>query len=141
MERRVLAESRSHFGKALLVGLILAGLSLAACGGDGEAGREAGPGDPVTEIVIEMGDNYFAPDTFTVQAGTTVTITARNTGNAVHNLIIDSQAGEGRNFSSELMVTPGEADVFEATFTQAGTYRFQCSFHLPDQVGTVHVVE
>jgi plastocyanin len=31
----------------------------------------------------------------------------------------------------------GEESTFEVTFNAAGTYDFQCDYHVPDMVGTI----
>lgn len=127
----------------------IAGLLFAACGGDdsdnGNGGNGGGdtpePVDTVTEITVEMHDNFFDPDTFAVKVGETVTITAPNVGLAVHNMVILGSDGEERLAMSDTMVQAGQESVFEVTFDTAGTYDFQCDYHLPDMVGTIVVVD
>jgi plastocyanin len=50
-----------------------------------------------------------------------------------------SKDGEGKDFASDALVSPGQSSTFEVTFTKTGTYDFQCDYHLPDMVGTITV--
>lgn len=141
----------------------IAGLLFAACGGDdddtGNGGNGGGesptatavngngdnggetPADTVTEITVEMHDNFFEPDNFSVKVGETITITAPNVGAAVHNMVVIGADGEERLAMTDMMVQAGEESVFEVTFDTAGTYDFQCDYHMPDMVGTIVVVD
>lgn len=92
-----------------------------------------------TNLVVEMHDNVFPNKDIQVPVGQAVTIEAKNTGAAVHNLHILSQSGEGKDFSSDTMVNPGKSSTFQVKFTKKGTYKFQCDFHVPDMVGTITV--
>ena len=119
-------------------------LALAACANDDDndaANGDTNAGDPVTDITIDMGDDWFEPDHFTVRVGESVTVTVDNIGDAIHNMVILSSDAEGENFASDAIVNPGETDTFEFTFTTPGTYDFQCDYHLPEMVGTVTVIE
>ena len=60
-------------------------------------------------------------------------------GQAIHDLHIMSQTAEGKDFMSNATVQPGESSTFTATFSKAGTLKFQCDYHLPDMVGTITV--
>jgi plastocyanin len=126
---------------ALMVGI-------AACGGgdsDDDDSRTVpavtatsadgnGGGPSVETIVVEMHDNFFEPPALTVPVGQTVTIVARNTGVALHNMVIlDTE------FKSDALVNAGDESTFEVTFSKAGEYDFQCDYHVPDMVGTITV--
>lgn len=144
----------------LAVPAIGAALLLGACGGDdddtdgGNGGGET-PTSAVTEPAngetpdngdngdngeaedeweISMIDNEFVPNTFVVPVGEPVTITATNDGIAVHNMVVKLPDG---NVSSDALVRPGDSSTFEVTFPEAGTYDFQCDYHMPDMVGTI----
>lgn len=143
---------------ALAAGVLSAVLLGTACGGDDtttavktKAAESTTPGGskpttaPATstgdekKVEIDMKDNFFDPKDVTVAAGVKIKLTAKNTGAAVHNLHILSQAGEGKDYTSDTMVNPGKTSEFEVTFKKKGTYKFQCDFHVPDMVGTITV--
>lgn len=105
----------------------------AAGGGGGTAPAEG------EEIEIVMTDNVFTPSDLTIPVNTTVKIKVKNEGSAIHNMHILSSETEGKDFTSNPLVNPGEDDEFEVTFTKTGVVNFQCDFHLPDMVGTITV--
>lgn len=96
-------------------------------------GGDAGP------IAISLVDNLFEPSEITVPVNTEVEITVENKGAAVHNMHVLSMAQEGKDFTSELIVSPGASSTFAVKFTKTGTYDFQCDYHLPDMSGTITV--
>lgn len=128
-----------------LTGAIVLAAAVVACGGDDGGSKDSKPaanaGPALTEVTVTMTDNVFTPKAITVPAGKEVTFTAKNGGQAIHNMHILSKGGEGKDFSSDATVTPGQASVFKATFSKKGTYKFQCDLHLPDMSGTVTVVD
>jgi plastocyanin len=121
-------------------------LGIAACGGSSSSDDDETPAATATSpsgngdgngassdtIEISMIDNSFVPADITVPVGETVTIVARNDGTAIHNMAVNDT-----EFKSEPMVMAGEESTFEVTFNSAGTYDFQCDFHVPDMVGTI----
>lgn len=124
---------------------LFATLALAACGGGGDddenGGNDNGNGNGIpsipadaTEFVVSMQDNLFEPAEFSVAKGQTVTIVAKNEGTAIHNMVV-----KDTNMKSDTMVQPGAESRFEIRFDNAGTFDFQCDFHLPDMVGTITV--
>ncbi len=108
---------------------------------NGDENPAGAAGDAVSEITIDMYDNYFEPEEFTVQAGTTVPLTAVNEGAAAHNLVIKAADAEGQDFESEPFMGADDEDTFEFTVNESGEYVFQCDYHLPEMVGTLTVVE
>lgn len=144
---------RFKFGAFIVPALLALALTVAACGNDDDNNGANGDdgangdnasgdtGDAVTEITIEQYDNYFEPDEFTVQAGTTVTVTTVNEGQAAHNLVFKTADAEGQDFESEAFMGAGDEDTFEITVNEPGEYVFQCDYHLPEMVGTLYVVE
>ena len=99
----------------------------------------AGADSEATVVEIVMTDNVFTPKDIKVKANTEIKFVVKNTGAAVHNMHILSKAGEGKDYSSEALVSPGKSDDFEVTFKKAGTYNFQCDYHLPDMGGKITV--
>ena len=92
-----------------------------------------------TEVKVVMHDNTFDPAEITVNSGAPVKFEVKNEGTAIHNMSIQSQAGEGKNYTSDAIVKPGGESTFEVTFTKPGTYDFQCDYHVPDMVGMITV--
>lgn len=150
-----------RFGAKLLmiVALVaLPALALGACGGD-EDYVDEGPGGAATprptqppssngddnggaserEIVVVMKDNLFEPKDLELKVGEKVTIVVKNEGIAVHNMHVLSKAAEGKDFASKALVNPGSDDDFQVQFKNAGTYNFQCDYHLPAMAGKIVV--
>ena len=86
-----------------------------------------------------MKDNLFDPKTLTLTAGKSVDIVVKNDGQAIHNMHILSEAKDGKDISSEAIVSPGKESKFTVKITKPGTYNFQCDYHVPDMVGTITV--
>ncbi|MCC7363359.1 MAG: cupredoxin domain-containing protein [Dehalococcoidia bacterium] len=157
------------YHKRLRLGIVIAALAAVslvagACAGDDDGGDE--PSAPVTKtaaatgttgggattpassgngnataekITVSMTENKFTPDKLTVKAGVPITFVAKNDGEAVHNMKLLTAKTEGKDYSSELMVSPGKESSFTVTFSKTGTVKFQCDYHLPDMVGTIEV--
>lgn len=122
--------------RALLPGLVLAGVAVlgGACAGD-DTVAEA-PSDVVVELVA------FKPDTLTVEPGAVVTWTQRDAGaHTVTSGTVEQGAGlsqarpDGR-FDSGPVERGG---TFRFTFTQPGTYEYFCSLHPATMRGEVVV--
>ena len=117
-----------------------AGLEVKTPGSDGGAKTADSGGDKGAEsIKVTMKDNVFDPKTLTIPVGKSVEITVKNEGEAIHNLHILSEAKEGKDFSSSATVPPKTENKFTVKFTKAGTYNFQCDYHVPDMVGKITV--
>jgi plastocyanin len=142
--------------RALLLLFTLAVLpalvSAAACGGDdddngddGGDGTPAGNGDggEVT-FDVSMGDNFYEPNEFTVDPGTTITFNLTNDGTAIHNMRVAGADNE-YNTDDDAVSDPdlflaGDAGTLVWTAPEeSGTYDFQCDFHLTDMLGTITV--
>ncbi|MCK9518565.1 MAG: cupredoxin domain-containing protein [Dehalococcoidia bacterium] len=149
----------SRFRAALLLAtLALSLVALSACGGDDDDDSNGATTPPITtptssgggngddngeeqEITVSMGDNFFEPKEITVKVNQTIKFEAKNDGTAIHNMVILSEEAEGKNFSSDAIVQPGDESEFEAKFSKTGTYDFQCDYHVPDMVGVITVVD
>lgn len=140
-----------RMGWALAIpGLLASALLLASCssGGDSKgdakdnakpaATKAAADSGKAQTVAVTLKDNVFDPKEITVEKGT-VTFEVKNTGAAMHNMHIMSSSAEGKDFTSKPTLDPGASDKFTATFTKAGTIKFQCDFHLPDMAGTITV--
>lgn len=139
---------------ALLVAVAaIAVFALAACGGDDDdGGSTATPDTKETatqpanggsggsqDIEVDLTDNKFTPAEITVPVGAEIEFKVVNKGTAIHNMHILSKDGEGQDYSSEMIMNPGDESEFKVTFTKTGTYDFQCDYHLPDMVGKITV--
>jgi plastocyanin len=109
---------------------------LVACGGSGTASSTDAYGESNPQVVtsssftVEMKGIQFVPQGISVRVGTTVTWV--NHDQVAHNVRqIESE------FLSPDSIAPGQ--TFAYTFTRAGTFRYQCTFHHPLMNGTVIV--
>ena len=107
---------------------VIAVVLLAGCGAS--AGGTAA--SPVATMTVDLPPSYrFAPTDIVVPAGSTVTWT--NHDNFSHSVAFV----DGGLPSEPLVMKPGETTTF--TFSSAGTYRYQCSFHPQNMKGSVVV--
>lgn len=75
----------------------------------------------VKEVVVEGSEYAYSPETITVNEGDTVKITFKNTGERVHNFVIDE-------FSVRTpTITGGKESKAEFVASQKGTFAFYCS--------------
>ena len=94
---------------------------------------ESAPAEPVATSHVDLPPSYrFEPQAIEVPAGEAVTWT--NSDNFTHNvrLLADGQ---------ELLGTLEPGQSLEHTFSDPGTYRYDCSLHPADMDGTVIVTE
>ena len=97
------------------------------------ASSSSSPGPAVSTTSVDMPKSYrFAPADIVVDVGATVTWT--NSDNFTHSV----QFTDGDLRGDPMVVEPGGAPV-TFTFTQAGTFHYQCSFHPTNMQGTVTV--
>lgn len=112
--------------------LVVAVISVVACGGtDGDIYGESNPQVvAASSFAVEMQGNQFLPRGISVHVGTTITWI--NHDQVAHNVRqIESE------FLSPDSMSPGQS--FTYTFSRAGTFRYQCTFHHPLMNGTVIV--
>ncbi len=89
---------------------------------------------PEGAAIPEEGQIFYDPQVIDVSVGTT--IAWDNVDNTVHTVTSGEPPTDADGvFDSEMM---SAGDVFEFTFTDAGTYNYYCTFH-PWMVGTVNV--
>lgn len=113
-------------GGALALALAATALLAGCLGADG-------PPEPVeTDTVVVPGEWVFEPEVIRVELGTTVTWI--NEGSHDHTVTFE---GEGVSF--DVVFEPGERVTY--TFEQEGTFDYGCTYHPPDMVGQVQVVE
>ena len=108
--------------------LATSALILVACGSS-----TGTPAAPVRTTNVDMPKSYkFAPADIVVDVGATVTWT--NSDNFTHSV----QFKDGGLPTDPMVVEPGGAPV-TFTFSQAGTFHYQCSFHPTNMQGTITV--
>src|SRR5688572_27862295 len=141
---------RSRLGQTVVAGAVLLAAALAAgCGSDDESPSKLGASNATAStktssseserVAVSMKDNFFEPKDISVERGEAITFAVKNDGQAIHDMHIMSLTAEGKDFMSNTTVQPGESSSSTATFSKAGTLKFQCDFHLPDMVGTITV--
>ncbi len=127
--------------------LAVMALAAAACGGDGGEGGPPGgetpAGGPAT-FDISMGDNFFDPAEFTVDAGQEVAFNITNGGVAIHNMRVAGEDGEYNTdddaVSEPAQFNAGDTGSLEWTAAEeAGTIDFRCDFHPDVSIGTITV--
>lgn len=82
-------------------------------------------------VNVEIGDNFFKPDSLTVQVGDIIVWS--HMGNRPHDVTADGSA-----FSSPRRMANGQTFTFTAT--TAGTYSYICTIH-PNQMKATLVVQ
>ena len=88
---------------------------------------------PQGAAIPEDGQIYYDPQVVDTTIGTTVAWD--NSDSTVHT-VTSGEAPEADGIFDSEMMTAG--DVYEFTFTEAGSYNYYCTFH-PWMVGTVNV--
>lgn len=99
-------------------------------GGNGDAG--GGPAPATADVVV--GNDFFRPAEVTVAVGGTVTWTWTNTGSIPHS--VESLGSPGFT-SSEIQA--GNGSTYRVTFTEPGTYQYDCAVHGRAMTGTIVV--
>ena len=124
--------------------LALAAVVAAACGGaSSEPAAQSTPEGEGATLDITVGDNYFEPNEFRVQAGQQVTLNVTNEGQAVHTVRLAGADGEYETDDDTMadpeMIKPG-ATVSIVWTAPAGraAYNFRCDYH-PSETGTITV--
>ena len=145
-----------RFGKILSPLLITAALMVgatliaAACGGGDDKAQSTKspgattPGGGPASFDVTLGDNFFDPKEFTVNAGQRVTFNVTNGGIALHDMRV-AGADNSYNTTDDAVSEPEfianlETAVLTWTApTKAGKYDFRCSVHPTDMFGTITV--
>ncbi len=88
----------------------------------------------VVDYAIEMDEYSYSPASIQVESGETIQIKLTNTGNMVHDFVIDEL-----NVNSGLL-SPGEEKTITITGSDAGSYSFYCSVGRHRQLGMEGVI-
>ncbi|MDQ7858382.1 MAG: cupredoxin domain-containing protein [Armatimonadota bacterium] len=89
-------------------------------------------------ITVIGKDNFYEPATLSLRPAADYEVHFKNEGMTVHNLIFQTQAAVGRDFASDIAVSPGAESIIPVRIDRAGTYRFVCTYH-PEMVGEARV--
>lgn len=92
---------------------------------------EVAPVSAAKTVNVEMGDNFFKPDSITVEVGDTIVWT--HTGNRPHDVSADNNGP----FQSPRRMANGSS--FSWVATAPGTFTYLCTIHAAQQKGTVIV--
>ncbi len=92
-------------------------LVTSACYKSGTMGQAQLP--PPAPNNVNIGDNFFDPNSLTVTSGTTVTWT--NRGSVSHTVTSDQGTFDSGNL--------GQGGTFSFTFKDKGTFGYHCNFH------------
>jgi plastocyanin len=83
-----------------------------------------------TTHTITVGDNFFSPENLTIQVGDTVRW-VNAAGGMQHNVTSNTGAFAASSTAASF--------TFEVTFTQAGSFGYQCTLHPGQMSGTITV--
>lgn len=83
----------------------------------------------VVDYAVEMDEYSYSPADIQVESGETIQVKLTNTGNMVHDFVIDEL-----NVNSGLL-SPGEEKTITITGGDAGSYSFYCSVGRHRQLG------
>ena len=120
----------------LLVAGIISAVHLQATAKAAALARASAPTAEPSETTT---DNAFSARAITVPAGTQVTFTLTNKGQAVHNWhLLGIQSSDGKDIMLPL-TSPGATNTITFTISQPGSYKFQCDVHPQDMTGTLTV--
>jgi plastocyanin len=113
-----------------------------ACGG-GSSAIVITPGGDGATLDITVGDNFYKPNQFRVQAGQSVTLNVKNEGQAVHTVRLAGPDGRYETDDDTQvdppMIKSGQTVSLVWTApTEPGTYKFRCDYH-PEETGTITV--
>ena len=125
----------------LVTGLLIAALMGCNSATATDPTTAAPPPDPAT-VVVTVGNNFFRSDrnrsaneaVDTVVVGGKVRWQWMNTGSAPHNV-----ASIGTPTFTSGPVETGSGRIYELTFTEPGTYRYNCAIHGNLMTGVVVV--
>jgi plastocyanin len=84
-------------------------------------------------VDIDLGDNFFSPNSVTVRAGTTVVWHNRGGGENQHNVEAEDSSFRSGDVSS--------GNTFAHTCSAPGRYAYVCSYHVPQGMTGEVIVE
>ncbi len=126
------------------MGIALAAMVLAACGGGTKSETRATPtaggaAAPAGAIVIVATDNMFDKTELTVRANQPVTLTLQNRGQAIHNWhVLNVKDKDGKEITTNLLPA-GQSQTITFTIAQTGTFDYTCDVHPTEMRGKLTV--
>src|SRR5680860_1397461 len=87
------------------------------------------PVQPAPAAVIDVGDDYFSPDTVDIDRGDNILWVWNELNHDPHDLTLISHPTGVRRSDFETPLSPSVEYSFRRTFTTSGTYNFVCSLH------------
>jgi len=109
--------------------LCSAGASTDEDGGGNDA--STAEAEMLPTLNLSMGDNFFRPETLTIQARQKYRLDLVNTGQATHDIWgagSDGQTSTGDDYRSDPIPGGGSANV-KIKYDNPGTYYYVCTFH------------
>ncbi|WP_067724528.1 cupredoxin domain-containing protein [Oceanobacillus damuensis] len=83
---------------------------------------ETEPLETVTEIVVELHDDYFSPDSITIAKEETTKLLLENVGQKEHTFTVEK-------LGIDVEVKPGEQKTITVKPEEPGTYELICRYH------------
>jgi|SRR3990172_8026148 len=91
----------------------------------------SGADEVLPVLNLSIGDNFFQPETLTIQAGQKYRLNLENIGLNTHDIWgagSDGQTSTGDDYRSKPIPGGGSANV-KVKYDNPGTYYFVCTFH------------
>ncbi|WP_249870755.1 cupredoxin domain-containing protein [Oceanobacillus saliphilus] len=91
------------------------------------------PMDTREEMVVELHDDYFNPDSITIANGETTELLLKNVGQREHTFTVEK-------LGIDVELQPGEEKTITVKPEETGTYELICQYHVKEgMVGEVIV--
>ena len=92
---------------------------------------------------MTVGDFFFKPNEFRVQASQRVTLNVKNEGQAVHTVRLTGPDGryetdDDTQVDPPMIATTQTVSLVWTAPTEPGIYNFRCDYH-PEETGTITV--
>ena len=95
---------------------------------------------PVTTLAMVARDNSFEPRAFAIQRGRKVTLTLRNSGQALHDFqVLKATNPDGTTIKTRLLEA-NQNQTIEFQIDTAGDFEFYCEVHPVDMRGRLTVL-
>jgi plastocyanin len=95
------------------------------------------PVQPAPAAVIDVGDDYFSPDTVNIDRGDNILWVWNELNHDPHDLTLITHPPGVRRSDFETGYSPSVKYRFRRTFNASGTYNFICSLHFQMKIDVV----